>query len=69
MARALTQKQIGKQRDATIERLYRQRCSGIEINIMDISKVFKVGHAAIAAGLDDSAVGDAIYDFVQTIRL
>jgi len=56
--------------DKRIERLYYQRCSGIQINIMDISKVFRAGHAAIAANpqIDDPMLGQAIYDFVQTIR-
>lgn len=52
-----------------VEVAYRARCSGIEINIMDISKVYAVGKRAIADGADDTALGDAIYAFVQTIRL
>jgi hypothetical protein len=42
---------------------------GVQINMMDISKVFKVGEQAIAQGADDAALEKAIADFLQTIRL
>lgn len=55
--------------DARVTRLYGERCSGIQIGIMEISKVFDAGKKAAAQfGDDDKAVGDAIYNFVQTIR-
>jgi hypothetical protein len=54
--------------DARINRVYAQRCSGIEVNIMDIGKVFKVGQQAIAEGADDAALGDRIAAYVETIR-
>ena len=49
------QNQIDRQIDAIV----RQRCSGLQINVMDISKVFKAGYAAIAAGQDlETAIVD-----------
>ena len=56
--------------DKRIEALYYQRCSGIQINVMDIGRVFKAGHTAIATkpDIDDAALGDAIAAFVETIR-
>ena len=54
--------------DARIERLYREGCCGVAINIMKIGAVFKAGHAAIATGADDAAVKAAIVAFVETIR-
>lgn len=57
-----------KHADARIDRLYNQRCSGIQINMMDIGKVFAAGYAAIADGADDTVLGDRIAAFVETIR-
>lgn len=68
MARKLTAKQQEKANDKRIESLYHQRCYGIQIDIMDIAKVFAAGKQAIAAGVDDQDLGDAIAAFVQTIR-
>jgi hypothetical protein len=54
--------------DRLIERIYRQSCSGVQIDIMDIDKVFSVGHAGIADGLSVTDLTKVIVDFVQTIR-
>jgi hypothetical protein len=51
-----------------ISRIYGLRCSGIQIDIMDIGKVFAAAKLAAAEGLDDEALGQRIFDFVQTIR-
>ena len=46
-----------KKLDIVIEEIVRRRCSGMPINIMDISKVFRAGYAAHAgAGDVESAV-------------
>jgi hypothetical protein len=58
-----------KQRDLRIEKAYRRTCAGVEVNIMDIGKVFKAGYAALDAGADDAGLEKAIVDFVATIRL
>jgi hypothetical protein len=54
-----------KQIDKLVERAYYARCSGIQIDVMDISKVFAVGRAAYAEGRDVEA---AIAAFVEEIR-
>ena len=54
--------------DRRIELVYRRWCSGVQIDIMDIGKVFAVGHKAIAEGADDAALERAIVAFVETIR-
>lgn len=60
------QKKLNEQR---IQRLYSQRCSGIEINIMDIGKVFKVAENAIAASdISDEDLGNLIYAYTNEIR-
>jgi hypothetical protein len=48
-----------------IESTYYKTCSGIQIDIMDISKVFAEGHKALAEGRD---LATAIRTFVETIR-
>lgn len=57
-------------RDKRVERLYYARCNGVQIDIMDIGRVFDTGRNAIAANpaITDAALGDAIAAFVQTIR-
>jgi hypothetical protein len=54
--------------DRRVERAYYANCSGIQIDIMDIGKVFKVGHASILAGDDDETLGRKITEYVNTIR-
>lgn len=38
--------------DKAIEEIVRRRCSGMQISVLDISKVFKAGYAALEAGQD-----------------
>ena len=51
--------------DKRIEAAFVARCRGIQIDVMDISKVFAAGRAAIAAGLD---LEGAIVACVATLR-
>jgi len=57
-----------KAADKLVERLYGESCSGVQINIMDISKVFSVGRSAIAQGKTEEETKTAIVAFVETIR-
>jgi hypothetical protein len=59
---------LKRQAETRIDKAYRARCSGVEINIMDIGKVFNEGNRAIAEGVDDTVLGDRIAAFVETIR-
>jgi len=68
MAKQVSAKKQEKIDDARIEKQYGLRCGGIQIDIMDISKVFREGQKAIDNGADDATLGQAIFDFVQTIR-
>lgn len=54
--------------DKLIERAYHETCSGIQINMMDIPKVFDAGHKAINEGKDYEGMKAAIRAFVETIR-
>ena len=59
------QSKADKLLDAEITRIYTQTCNGIQINIMDIPKVFAEAKKARAEGRD---MKDAIVSFVQKIR-
>jgi predicted regulator of amino acid metabolism with ACT domain len=63
-----TAKSLQKKVEARIDRAYRAMCSGVEIDMFDISKVFAVGRAAVAEGVDDAVLGERIKAFVETIR-
>lgn len=56
--------------DARVERAYYSKCTGVQINIMDIGKVFNVGRGFIVAepAITDAALADKVAAFVQTIR-
>lgn len=64
------QSRADKAADSFINATYAKACSGIQINIMDISKVFAVGRRAIAANpqITPSELGDVLRGFVETIR-
>lgn len=55
--------------DKRIEQLYYKQCSGVQIDVMDIGKVFDTGRKAVTdnPSIDDAALGNVISDFVQTI--
>ncbi len=59
------EKAEAKKLDAEINRLYMENCSGIQVNMMDIPKIFVVARKARAEGRD---MKEAIVFFVQSIR-
>ena len=51
--------------DREINKLYHENCSGIQIDIFDIPKVFAVARKARAEGRD---MKEAIISFVNSVR-
>ena len=68
MPRKPTAKQIQNEARARVERVYRARCNGIQVPILKIGEIMRVGLESIAAGADDQVLGDTIAAFVETIR-
>lgn len=62
------QKKQKRDDDERINRIYRERCNGVQIGVMQIGTVFNVGKSAIQDGLDDQGIGDRIVAYVDTIR-
>jgi hypothetical protein len=61
-------KQQKKQNDARISRIYAQRCHGIQVPIMEVSRIYKAGETALLSGGDDKAIGDALFQAAQAVR-
>jgi hypothetical protein len=67
-----------KKLDSLIDQIYNQNCSGIQIDIMDIGKIFNVGKGAYNAAINtvpslDAAqvtalMTTAIVGYVNSIR-
>jgi hypothetical protein len=57
-----------KKIDRRVEVAYYATCSGIQINIMDIGRVFAVGREALRDGADEELLRSTIRKFVEQIR-
>lgn len=55
--------------DLRVGAAYRRTCCGVQINMLDITKVFAVGKKAIIAGVDNVELDRVVKTFVDTIRL
>jgi len=54
--------------DKRIEQIYYKTCSGVQIDVMDIGRVFAVGRQAAAEGASDETLASALVAFVNSIR-
>ena len=61
-------KAAAKATDARIDRIYSKRCSGIQVNVMDLGKIFDHARKIAATGADDAALGDSLLAYVNIIR-
>jgi hypothetical protein len=57
-----------KKMDRMVERAYYDTCSGIQINILNIGKVFDHGRQLLKDGADEDALKVGVRAFVETIR-
>jgi hypothetical protein len=64
MARMTKEQKAEKLLDKKVEAVYYKTCSGIQINIMDIPKVFKYGRQLIAEG---KSLEEELPKFVRSI--
>jgi hypothetical protein len=54
--------------DKIVERAYYATCSGIQVSILDIPKVFAFGRVKLDAGEDFEALKSSVRNYVETIR-
>ena len=66
--RKMSPKRVQEMAQERVSNAFRASCSGIQIDIMDMSKITAVGLAAIAEGVDDIELQRRIKEFVETIR-
>ena len=57
-----------KQDELRIERAYGEACSGIQIDVLDITKVFEFGQQMLDRGCDDAQLRIGLRAFVETIK-
>lgn len=57
-----------KAADRRIDKVYRENCANIQVDMMDIPRIFGVGREAIKSGVDDDGLKTLIVAFVQSVR-
>jgi hypothetical protein len=55
--------------DQLIDRIYRRRCSGIAINVLDIGKVYAAGHSAFYAGGTVTEIEAAVVAKLEELKV
>lgn len=69
MPRKKTALQLKKENDKRIDLAYRATCCGIQVNMLDIPKIFQRGHELIATGADQQGLESGIKSYVESIRV
>lgn len=60
-----TRKMSEKKISAELNRIYGKHCSGIEVDIMLLPKVFNLGKKSLLAGDPEEVVGKIMRDFIN----
>lgn len=69
MAKLTRAETIAKNKaDKRIAAIYNRDCSNIQIPLMKVTNIYKLGCKAIAEGADDIALAKVITEYVATIR-
>jgi hypothetical protein len=55
--------------DQLIDRIYRRRCSGVAINVLDIGKVYAAGHLAFYAGGTVAEIEAAVVAKMEELKV
>jgi hypothetical protein len=63
--RKLTAAQIKKQQDKLIEQIYYKGCPGMQINVLNIGKLFKLAGKMLDDGATTEAVVAAMWGFAE----
>ena len=67
-ARKISKKAQEKINKDRVVKAFNATCNGIQVNVMDLSRISNVGEKAIMEGVDDVVLGQRIREFVETIR-
>jgi hypothetical protein len=65
MARKPTAKQAAKAQEKLIEQLYYKGCPGMQINVLNIGKLFKMAGKMLDEGASTEAVVAAMWGFAE----
>ena len=57
-----------KANEKRVEQAFYTSCSGVQVNIMDLSKITREGLRLIETGADDEHLANGVRTYVDTIR-
>ena len=65
MARKLTAKQAAKAQEKLVEQIYYKGCCGMQINILNIGKLFKMAGKMLDDGATTDAIVNAMWGYAE----
>lgn len=61
----MAKKMSAKAIDREIDRIYREHCSGMQLNIMRIPALFKMARPLVEEHVPDQSIGAAMVAFIE----